>query len=78
MDVFRVRSDGVEEPLAAGLSPGEIEQLRDWFCYTKPLGSSMKIVTRSKAISGACFSVLIAGHEPGPAMDCMAELELTR
>lgn len=34
MEVFRVRSGGGEELLAAGLSFAESEELRDWFRYT--------------------------------------------
>jgi hypothetical protein len=72
VDVFRIRSDGREELLASGLSSEEIDEVREWFCNTKPLGPSMKIVMRSAPTSG--FSVFTAGSRPDTTEICSAEL----
>jgi hypothetical protein len=74
MDVFSVRADGGEELLASGLSSKEIEAVRDWFRYTKPLGQSMKIAVRDGPKSDSEFSVISAGHEPDTAEICPAEI----
>ncbi len=74
MDVFIIRSDGGEELLASGLSSAEIDALREWFCYTKPLGQSMKIAVRP-AHKHSGFSVVTAGNEPDSADICSPELE---
>jgi hypothetical protein len=66
MDVFKVASDGGEELLASGLSSKEIADLRDWFCYTKPLGHGMKIAVRPAPQSGGGFSLVTAGQQ----LDC--------
>ena len=49
-----------------GLEPGEIEQLRDWYCFTKPIGPSIRIMATA-ASAGIGFCVVAAGNEPGPA-----------
>lgn len=78
MDLLRVRPDGAEELLASGLSSEEIDELRDWFCYTTPMASSMKIVARSIRGAGPCFSVVTAGLELEHAEIRSPELALTR
>jgi hypothetical protein len=78
MDVFRVRSDGAEELLASGLSSKEIAALREWFCYTKPLGHGVKIAVRSGPNSGSEFSVIASGHEPDAAENDFREHEFVR
>ena len=62
MDVFIVRFDGVEELLASGLSSVETDEVREWFCYTKPLGPSVKIAV-GPARSALGFSVVATGQE---------------
>ena len=78
MEVLRVRPDGGEELLASGLNSEEIDELRDWFCYTTPMARSMKIVARSTRGVGPCFSVVTAGHELEHAEKHPPELALTR
>jgi hypothetical protein len=63
MDVFKVRPDNTEELLASGLSSHEIYELREWFSYTKPLGSDMKVVARQTSKGTPAFSVHAAGNE---------------
>ncbi len=67
MDIFRVQPNGSEDLVAAGLDPAEIGGLREWFCYTKPIGRGVKIVVRSIAEGGSAFSMAAAGTEPEPA-----------
>ena len=78
MDVFKVRSDGAEDLLASGLSSGETDELREWFCYTKPMDRSMKIVARSTPQGVSIFSVVTAGYETDASEKCSSDLELTR
>lgn len=77
MDVFRVRSDGAEDLLASGLSSEETGDLREWFCYTKPMERSMKIVARAMPGGDSVFSVVTAGCEPDAPEKCSSALELT-
>ena len=53
-----------DELIAHGLDPEEIDQLRDWFCFTKPIGRSLKIVA-TPACHGSPLYVRCAGTEPG-------------
>jgi len=76
MDVFRVRSDGAEDLLASGLSSEETDELREWFCYTKPMGHSMKIVARPTPGGDSVFSLVTAGYEPDAPEKCSTALEL--
>jgi len=66
VDIFRVQQDGSEELVASGLGPAEVEGLREWFCYTKPIGRGMRIVVRPTYEGDSEFSVLAAGTEPEP------------
>jgi hypothetical protein len=62
-----VRNDGCEELLAAGLDEGELADLQDWWRYTKPFGSGVKIVVREDSHQIAVFNT--AGTEPGLAAE---------
>jgi len=66
MDIFRVQPDGSEDLVASGLQPSEVDGLREWFCYTKPIGRGMKIVVRPIFEGESAFSVVAAGTEPEP------------
>ena len=46
MDLVEARSDGNEQLLASGLTPGEVDEVLDWWRYTKPFGPNVKIVVR--------------------------------
>jgi hypothetical protein len=48
----------------SGLEPDEVYALRDWFCYTKPLGPSIRVVTHAST-GQAGFCVVASGNEPG-------------
>jgi len=67
VDVFRVQRDGNEDLVASGLHPAEVDGLREWFCYTKPIGRGVRIVVRPTYEGDSAFSVLAAGTEPEPA-----------
>jgi hypothetical protein len=78
VDVFRVRSDGCEDVLVSGLSSGEIAEIREWFCYTKPMDRNMRIVVRPSSDADSGFSVVTAGHQAEPSDRSSSELELSR
>jgi hypothetical protein len=78
VDVFKVRSDGGEELLASGLGSEETAALREWFCYTKPLGQGIKIEARAVPDLDSGFSVVTAGHQPDAAEMCSGDLKFTR
>lgn len=61
MDLFEVRSDGNEQLLAAGLTPGEVDEFLDWWRYTKPMGPSVKIIVRED--SGNVIGLSTAGTD---------------
>ena len=61
MDLIEVLSNGNEQLLAAGLTPGEVDEVLDWWRYTKPLGSGVKTLVREN--SGVAFRLTTAGAE---------------
>jgi hypothetical protein len=65
LSAFKVQPN-VEEIVLPGLDTAEIEELREWFCNTKPLGRSVRIIA-SHASGGPDFGVVAAGNEWGPA-----------
>jgi hypothetical protein len=65
-NLFIVQPDRTERLLASGLNPVKLQELQDWFCYTKPVGTSMKIVARRALKTTPIFRVVAAGTEPGP------------
>ena len=67
IDVFAVRDDGCERLLASGLNAREYDDLRDWWRYTKPFGSGIKIVARENSQTIADFNT--SGTEPGFAAE---------
>jgi hypothetical protein len=64
VDVFRIQPDGREDLVASELGPGEVEELRDWFRYTKPIGHGLKIVARPISDCDSVLNVFAAGTEP--------------
>jgi len=46
MDVFAKQDDGREQLLASGLDAKEILEMQEQWRYTKPFGSSIKIIFR--------------------------------
>lgn len=60
-----VHSDHGEE-LTVGIGPEEVDELREWFCYTKPLGPSVRVVATSTSGGYGGFRVVAAGNKPGP------------
>ena len=48
----------------SGLNPDEIHGLWEWFCYTKPIGPTIRVVAPASS-SHAGFCVVAAGNEPG-------------
>jgi hypothetical protein len=50
----------------SGLDPAEVDQLRDWYCNTKPIGPSIRVMVDSGS-PGYGFGLVAAGNEPGHA-----------
>ncbi len=75
MDVLRIEPDGSEDLVASGLRPGEVEELMDWFRYTKPLGRSVKMVARPIWECAGTLSVVMTGTElEASERDCTTQL----
>jgi hypothetical protein len=66
MDLIETRSDGNERLLASGLTPGEVDEVLDWWRYTKPFGPNIKILVREH--SGSTFGVSTTGTAAGDPM----------
>jgi hypothetical protein len=66
MSGLAIQPDSSDEVIAAGLDPEEIDQLREWFCYTKTIGRSIKIVATPARAGSPSLYVLAAGTEPSP------------
>jgi hypothetical protein len=67
VDVIAVRDDGCEQLLASGLDAKELDDLQDWWRYTKPFGAGVKIVVRADSRTIAGFNT--AGTQPGLAAE---------
>ncbi len=63
MDVYAIHAGGGEELLVAGLSRAEVNDIKEWFWYTKPLGADVKILVRNA--SEVLDSLVCAGTEGG-------------
>jgi hypothetical protein len=61
-----VRLDDADVLLLTGLEPAEIDDLREWYSYTKPIGPSIKIIATAISCEQG-FCVVAAGNEPGSA-----------
>jgi hypothetical protein len=68
IDVFIVRNEGCEQLLAAGLDAREAGELQEWWRYTKPLGSDVKIVVR------ADFRTIASFRTTGTELEVCAEV----
>jgi len=66
MEIYRVHADGKEELLASELDRAEVDQLREWFSYTKPLGLTDKIMARQSCEVLFCISSAGAEAEAEP------------
>jgi hypothetical protein len=62
MDVYKVQQDGNEELLLSGVSRAEIDEVREWFSNTKPLGPGISLVVKQS--SEAPYRLTSAGAEP--------------
>jgi hypothetical protein len=57
--------NSADELVACELDPEEIEELREWYCYTKPIGPSVKIVATMAHDASPSLYVLSVGTELG-------------
>ena len=48
MDLVEARSDGEEQLLVSGATPGQVDEALDWWRYTKPLGPTVRIVVKEQ------------------------------
>jgi hypothetical protein len=67
VDIYRVQQDGSEDLVVSGIPPAEVPGLREWFCYTKPIGRATRIVVRPTSQGDSAFTVQAAGTEPEPS-----------
>ena len=63
MELYSVLPDETEETLASDVETGEIDELMDWFSYTKPLSRDLKIVARPADHGDPLFMVHAAGNK---------------
>jgi hypothetical protein len=61
--------------LLSDLEPAQLDDLREWLCYVKPIGPSIKI-TMTAASAGHGFSAVTAGTETGPPEEIVCESRL--
>jgi len=66
MQIVKVQPDASEVVVASDLSAAEFDGLREWFCYTKPLGGGIKLIGRASPDASSDFGIRIAGTEPEP------------
>jgi hypothetical protein len=65
MESFRVRQeDTAEAQVLTGLTQAEIAELREWLCYTKPIGPSIKFEAPATN-RGDRSCIVTAGNAPG-------------
>jgi len=64
MDLYTVQSVETGEPLASDMDACNIDDLLDWFCYTKPLGADIKVVARPTVKGEPVFCVHAVGNKP--------------
>jgi hypothetical protein len=67
MDVFLVEVGRPESILVSGIDDGWADDLRDWFCYTKPIGGDLKVIARPRIERHPGFCVHIAGSDANAA-----------
>jgi hypothetical protein len=67
MELVTLSTEKGEEVLAADMTTEEFDDLREWFCYTKPLGRSMNVVARPTPEEESVFHVRATGTVPGPS-----------
>jgi hypothetical protein len=58
----------------SGLNPDEMDELREWFSYTKPIGPTIRVVAHASS-GHAGFCVVATGNEPG-AGETLSAVEL--
>ena len=66
------------ELLASGLDPAELAEVREWFCYTKPMGPSLRIVATPASGGFDGFGVVAAGNQAGACEETCTKLHAAR
>ena len=62
MDILTIEADRGERILASGIESSGADELREWFCYTKPLTEDMIVIARTNPHGDQIFSVHVAGN----------------
>jgi hypothetical protein len=65
MMIVDAQTDRCLELVCSGLEPDELDELREWFCYTKPMGPGIKIVATPESGEQTGFCVEATGNQPG-------------
>ena len=60
MDVVAIQGNH-ERLLATGVDAAQMDDLREWFCYIKPLGEDMIVVAHSESNEDPVFRVHVSG-----------------
>ena len=63
MEFFSAQPDRIDQVLASDLDSLQAGDLRDWFCYTKPLGGDVKLIARPLTKTDPAFCVHTAGND---------------
>ena len=67
MEIIKVSAEEDEVVLASDVSAVELDEIREWLCYTKPIGHSMKVIARPAPLGDSVFRVRTTGTDPGPS-----------
>ena len=76
MDLVEARSDGNEQLLASGLTPGEVDDVLDWWRYTKPIGPSVKVLVKEDTWNA--LGVSTTGTDLEPILPVSAQPSLSK
>jgi hypothetical protein len=66
-DVFLIETGHLERVLVSSADHAYAGDLRDWFCYTKPIGGDLTIIARprNKAYPGFCVHTAGSDSDAG-------------
>jgi hypothetical protein len=63
MLVTATRTSQLKELVVSELKPAEIDELREWFCNTKPIGPSVRIVAPLRPDGTGGLRIVSSGTE---------------
>lgn len=68
MDVFLIEAGHPEPVLVSRIDHGHAGDVRDWFCYTKPIGADLKVIARPRVDTHPGFCIHTAGSDSDSAV----------